>query len=999
MDAGLPQMISDRIGSVALVLAILALAGTAVASDTDFDREIERIRELNVTAPWPESQALIESLKPRLEHVTPRQRNTVELIEARNLTLAGNWSEALDLLERIREREPDSDQQLRAYVLSANITSLHGDYEAAFTFLIHALRMLEEVDAPSARSQALHMAAYLFSDIHDHQRALEYGKQAVQEVRRTQEPHELCYALQRLAVAEKRAAPVQALMRTLQDALVACSEAEDPVFTPIIKQMIGEGHLMLGELDEAIRWLREGLEEVRHAGFFTGILEGRSHLARALVAAGELDEAKALLDGLPEELEAAGHWEALATSRSLLSEIAERRGDHEVALRQARMLVEAHRRHMERISAMQVAYLQMELDVTRRDQQIRLLEESHRHNAMIRNSAIGGVFLMTILALVLFNRYRFRVRANRLIEKKNRELATLDEIVGAINSHESFDAVLSILLRQTVEFFPNAEHGEVLVRNRDLGLFEVASVYAETDIGVMPESLEIDEGRRRYLSRGREIADGIFLHNDPRLPAAGNEDSSQENPSSLIAMSIVIEGEIEGFLVLGRYSPGAPFHETDAARFSRIREHAISALTRVRSLEKLRRENQRADNAIRQLRAAQKDLERTLREVESANAAKTEFLTRVSHELRTPLHSVIGYSEKLLRILVVEGLGKGVEDVRHIHGSGNHLLALINEILDLSRIEAGQTEIQCEEIHVYALLDEVVTTVAPQVEANGNRLEIKCPDDVGILYSDSVKLRQILLNLLSNAAKFTSDGAIHLMVERRQNVGSEGDLIFRVVDTGIGIKQEYLDRVFDPFIQGGNDIGRKFGGTGLGLTVSRRLCELLGGEINAESTYGAGAAFTVRLPSSRAGMVLEKAPPVVAEPNAARGMPNVNGGRILVVEDNRINMKLMADFLEMEGFEVLGAKDGRQGIEMARRERPDLILMDMSLPDMGGDEVTRVIRADATCADVPIIGVSAYATDEAASRALEAGCNGYETKPVDFPRLILTIRRYLERIP
>jgi adenylate cyclase len=206
------------------------------------------------------------------------------------------------------------------------------------------------------------------------------------------------------------------------------------------------------------------------------------------------------------------------------------------------------------------------------------------------------------------------------------------------------------------------------------------------------------------------------------------------------------------------------------------------------------------------------------------------------------------------------------------------------------RAAAQQTPTFSNEVSLFGRWDDIrepaVRELRQNIEANGNRLVLKIADDAGILYSDSVKLRQILFNLLSNAAKFTRDGTIHLIVERRRNPGCADDIIVRVVDTGIGIKQEYLDRVFDPFIQAGNDIGRKFGGTGLGLTVSRRLCELLGGEINVESTLGAGAAFTLKLPSSQSDTVMEKAPAVPAELLEPNRTGNVNGGRILVVEDD-----------------------------------------------------------------------------------------------------------------
>jgi PAS domain S-box-containing protein len=235
-------------------------------------------------------------------------------------------------------------------------------------------------------------------------------------------------------------------------------------------------------------------------------------------------------------------------------------------------------------------------------------------------------------------------------------------------------------------------------------------------------------------------------------------------------------------------------------------------------------------------------------EAEAANSAKSQFLANMSHELRTPLNAIIGYSEMLQE--EVEDLGQTalVPDLGKIHTAGRHLLALINDVLDLSKIEAGKMELFLEDFDVHAMVDEVATTARPLIDKNANRLEVHCPPEVGEMRGDLTKVRQMLLNLLSNASKFTSDGRIDLEVARERDHGDEA-LVFRVRDTGIGMTAEQQQRVFEAFSQAEASTSRKFGGTGLGLAISKRFCEMMGGGIELESEPGKGSTFTIRLPT------------------------------------------------------------------------------------------------------------------------------------------------------
>jgi signal transduction histidine kinase len=249
---------------------------------------------------------------------------------------------------------------------------------------------------------------------------------------------------------------------------------------------------------------------------------------------------------------------------------------------------------------------------------------------------------------------------------------------------------------------------------------------------------------------------------------------------------------------------------------------------------------------ITQRKQVENALKDSVHKAEAASRAKSSFLANMSHELRTPLNAIIGYSEILVEEAVEEGFQNIVPDINKILTAGQHLLSLINDILDLSKIEAGRMDLYLETFDLPALVDDVVTTVRPLVEKNRNQLEVVCPKDIGAIYADLTKVRQILFNLISNAVKFTEDGTVQLRVTR-DRVNNNDWVSLYVSDTGIGISPEQQDRLFEAFIQGDNSTTRKYGGTGLGLAISRRFCEMMGGDITVESQEGVGSTFTVHL--------------------------------------------------------------------------------------------------------------------------------------------------------
>ena len=365
---------------------------------------------------------------------------------------------------------------------------------------------------------------------------------------------------------------------------------------------------------------------------------------------------------------------------------------------------------------------------------------------------------------------------------------------------------------------------------------------------------------------------------------------------------------------------------------------------------------------------------------EQANRTKSSFLANMSHELRTPLNAIIGYSEMLQEEAEDRGQAAFVPDLRKIHGAGKHLLALINDVLDLSKIESGKMELYLEGFEVGGLVRDVESTIGPLVERNRNRLLVRCPEDVGRMHADVTRVRQILFNLLSNAAKFTEDGRIELEVGPA-TVGGEECVLFGVRDTGIGLTSVQQGRLFQAFSQADASTSRKYGGTGLGLVISRRFAQMMGGDIDVASEVGRGSVFTVRLPRRVAGR------PAAPEPVPAGG----GATTVLVVDDDPGARELLARNLEREGFRVVLAAGGEEGVALARELLPDVVSLDVIMPGMDGWSVLRALKGDPATADIPVVMVSML---DSKDMGYALGASDYLLKPFDRERLATVLRRY-----
>jgi two-component system sensor histidine kinase/response regulator len=410
-------------------------------------------------------------------------------------------------------------------------------------------------------------------------------------------------------------------------------------------------------------------------------------------------------------------------------------------------------------------------------------------------------------------------------------------------------------------------------------------------------------------------------------------------------------------------------------------------------------------NVVQRERARLEDLRTANDRAQSANRAKSEFLANMSHEIRTPMNALLGYVDLLTD-------PEATEDERERFGetikrSSDHLLTILNDILDISRIEASRLVINHADVSPFMLVHDVLTLLATEASERDLSLVLEVPRPIPeVIETDLVRARQILLNLVGNALKFTPEGNVRVVLHLDENETSDHRyLCFDVIDTGIGIAPGKLVQIFEPFSQGDGSSTRRYGGTGLGLTISKRLAILLGGDVEVRSAPGEGSTFTLRLYAGELRRAaLRKYTPDecqvrVGAPRKRRSGPLPQlPAHVLVVEDVELNQRLLAAMLRRAGATVALADDGKQGVELAlaaerRGEGFDLVLMDMQMPVMDGYEAARALRAAGFSR--PIVALTAHAMSTDREKCLEAGCTGYETKPVQRDRLLATCQRLI----
>jgi signal transduction histidine kinase/DNA-binding NarL/FixJ family response regulator len=407
--------------------------------------------------------------------------------------------------------------------------------------------------------------------------------------------------------------------------------------------------------------------------------------------------------------------------------------------------------------------------------------------------------------------------------------------------------------------------------------------------------------------------------------------------------------------------------------------------------DELKTRTQELEDEILNRKKTQEELLTAKRAAEDASRAKSAFLANMSHELRTPLNAIIGYSEMIEEEIQDSGQIENIQDVQKIEYAGKHLLALINDVLDLSKIEAGKMGLHLETFEVAMMIQEMVATLQPAIAKNSNTLQLRLADDLGMMRSDITKVRQILSNLLSNACKFTDHGTISLEANR-SGAGSQEWMMFRIRDTGIGISEEQQENLFKEFAQADVSIARKYGGTGLGLAISNRFAQLMGGQISVDSEPGKGSVFTVQLPVHVSAEKVEAAlPKPQSEPKPQEPEPKPQAETILVIDDDPAVRDLMSRFLVKLGFHVVAAVDGEEGLKLAKRLRPVIITLDVVMPRMDGWSVLKELKSDPELSTIPVIMVTIVDNEVT---ALNLGASNYLVKPVDRDRLAELVEQY-----
>ena len=443
---------------------------------------------------------------------------------------------------------------------------------------------------------------------------------------------------------------------------------------------------------------------------------------------------------------------------------------------------------------------------------------------------------------------------------------------------------------------------------------------------------------------------------DPRgIHIEGSRDD--EEGDKLMAAPLFSSDCVIGVIAAWRDWPEAPFEAADLDFLEGIGRQASVAL--------------RNAQLFGQAKSAQA-------EAETANRAKSSFLASMSHELRTPLNAILLYCELLMDEVKERGIDEMTGDLDKIQGAGRHLLGLIDDILDLSKIEAGRMSVYFEACDVPSLLEEIAATAGSLVARNRNRFRLEADPSILTLTTDQKKLRQMLYNLLSNAAKFTQDGLVTLRVSR--DPADEALASFAVTDTGIGMSPDQLGRVFQEFTQAEDSTSRKYGGTGLGLTLCRKFASLLGGQILVESEPGKGSTFRILLPG-------------LPQPAAARcpitEPPGVSRGRILMIDDDPAMRDALSRMLTKDGFQVALAGSGADGLEQARTFEPQLITLDIEMPGCDGWEVLTRLKADPALKHIPVVVITIL-DDRARGFTLEA--SEYLQKPINREQLLETVR-------
>jgi signal transduction histidine kinase/CheY-like chemotaxis protein/HAMP domain-containing protein len=555
------------------------------------------------------------------------------------------------------------------------------------------------------------------------------------------------------------------------------------------------------------------------------------------------------------------------------------------------------------------------------------------------------------------------------LSRSVQELTALGEVSRAVSATLDVETVLQTVVSHASQLAA-ADGGSIFEYDEATGEFRLRATHdyaPELAAALQEMPIRLGEGVIGGAAARQEPMQVADIAREGAYQTRFRDILLRTGYRALVAVPLVREGQVIGALSVNRKAPG----EFPPEVIDLLRTFATQSALAIQNARLFR------------------ELEAKSRELEVASRHKSEFLANMSHELRTPLNAIIGYSEMLeeeARDQHAEGF---LPDLQRIHAAGKHLLELINAVLDLSKIEAGKMELYLETFDVGSLIRDVAAVIEPLAQKNANRLEVECAPDVGAMRADLTKLRQALFNLLSNACKFTERGVVSLAATRERDAAANA-IVFAVRDSGIGMTPEQMARLFEEFGQADASTTRRYGGTGLGLALSRRLCRMMGGDISVASEPGRGSTFTIRLPVEVREPTREASTPAV--PEAA----GPSASTVLVIDDDGAVRDLMSRFLGKEGFRVATAAGGEEGLRLARELQPDVITLDVLMPGMDGWSVLAALKVDAAVADIPVVMLTML---DDRNLGYTLGAADYLTKPVDRERLVAVLERYRRDLP